>query len=183
MLRGMALMSLVPVLMLGIAFPIDAARRGDSAEGTSKRPESTISCEGVVEYTDVLFTTIEEHGDYSDFWINGDYDTIQQQDQGEIQNLVDDGRALLADLEVLEVPGVYQSGHRGIMLLFDNDVDTIEFLGVDAYTVPDFDQWDRGLALILEGEKLVANECPDETEEVGGFIFFSIETLEDALGQ
>lgn len=178
MIGGVALSGLASVLVLG--FMLQTAtppRTTDPHTG----PEPSVAeggCDTLVAYVDALFTTIEEHGTFSNFWVAPDYDGIQQMDQADIEAIVDDGRALLDDLDAMDVPAPYEPGHEGIQLVFGSDIDYVAFLGLDASTVPDLDQWERGIALILQGELTVAKACPDKMAEVGDFVFYDPADLE-----
>ena len=183
-MRGIALTSLATIVMLTLALqPATPTREEDPHAVPNESQTTTSGCAAIVEYTETLFATIDDHGEFSDFWLNGDYGTVQQQDRDDIRAIVEDGQALLEDLEELDVPEVYQRGNDGIIVLFGYDIGYITFLGIDASTVPDLETWDRGLALVLAGELGAANKCPDEIDEVGGYIFFPIDDLEDALDQ
>jgi hypothetical protein len=181
-MRAFAFSSLASILMLGLALQTATPPRHENPHAfPSTESETTVDCGGVVEYTETLFATISDHAEFSEYWRNGDYSTIQQQDPEDIQDIVDDGNALLEEMETMDVPETYKPGHAGIMELFGYDIGYITFMGIDASTVPNGETWDRGLALVLEGELGTSTACPDEIEEVGGFIFFPIDDLEDAL--
>ncbi|MGI8962968.1 MAG: hypothetical protein ACR2GI_00515 [Thermomicrobiales bacterium] len=182
MIGGVALSGLASILVLSFSLQTAPPPRTEDPHvvpGTTRQVEE---CEGVVEYADVLFTTFDEHETFGDFWSNGDYDGIQEQDPDDVQAIVDDGLAFLEELDAMEVPALYSSGHEGLTLLFDADLDYVTFLGIDGSTVPDIGQWDRGLALLLDGEITLADACPDEVEALGGYLFFPIDVIEDALG-
>jgi hypothetical protein len=182
-MRGIALSSLASIVMLSLALQTATPPHDEDPHAVPNESQTTDECAAIIEYTETLFATIDDHGVFSDFWLNGDFDTVQQQDRDDIRAIVEDGQALLEDLEKLDVPDVYQRGNDGIIVLFGYDIGYITFLGIDASTVPDLETWDRGLALVLAGELGAANKCPDEIEEVGGYIFFPIDELEDALEQ
>lgn len=183
MIGRVALSGLASILFLSISAQVATPPRAEGPHSFPAPTPAAEECGIVVGYAGELFATFDAHAVFSDFWINGDLDAIQEQDQEELQEIVDDGRALLEDLDALGVPGPYAPGHEGITLLFDSNVDYIEFLGIDSSTVPVIDQWDDSMTLILEGETQLAESCPDEVEELGGYLFFSIESIEDALEQ
>ena len=182
MIGGIALPGLASILVLSLALQTTTPPRTENPHADPETTEQTAGCDGVVEYADMLFTTFGAHELFADFWANGQTIAIQQEDRAVIQEIVDDGRALLDELDVMTVPELYSSGHEGVMLLFDSEVDYVSFLGIDATTVPDLDQWNRGLALLLDGEISLFDSCPDEVEELGGYLFFPIDVIEDALG-
>lgn len=175
-MTGLALM-----MLLGVVFQAATPPRGDDPHRMPSSSQETIGCDGIRDYTDDLLATLRKHDAFAAFWTNPDYDSIQQMDRDEVEAIIDDGNALLEDLGALAVPDVYQKGNEGIMLLIGSDVDYVTFLGVDASTVPDSDQATHGIALILEGELLAAKTCPDEVDEVGGYVFYRIDDLENAL--
>lgn len=178
MIGGIALSGLASAVVLGFMLQTGTPPRDEDPHADPKPVTATGTCEDLPEYVETLFTTIEEHETFADFWIAPDYDGIQQMDQDDIEALVDDGTTLLADLEAMDVPAPYGPGHEGILLIFDSDVDYVTFLGLDASTVPDLGQWERGMALLLQGELTIANACPDELGQVGNFVFYDPEMIE-----
>jgi hypothetical protein len=182
MFGGVALSGIVSLLLLSFVAQTATPPRTEDPHSLPTSTEQVAGCDGVVEYADVLFATLDEHQTFGNFWSSGDYDGIQAQDQADVQAIIDDGSAFLDELEAMDVPELYSSGHEGLSLLFDADLDYVIFLGIDGSTVPDIGQWDRGLALLLDGEITLFDTCPDEVEELGGYLFFPINVIEDALG-
>lgn len=178
MIGGVALSGLASALVLGFMLQTGTPPRTDDPHADPEAVNATGSCEDLATYVEALFTTIEEHEAFFDFWIAPDYDGIQQMDRADIEAIVDDGTALIADLDAMVVPAPYGPGHEGILLVFDADIDYVAFLGLDASTVPDLDQREQGFARILQGELTVANACPDELEEIGDYVFFDPVNLE-----
>lgn len=177
MIHGVGLSGLASILVLGFMLQTATPPR-DSEPHTNPDPSTSGGCEDVVAYVDDLFTTLEDHETFSDFWIAPDYDGIQQMDRADVEAIVDDGRALIEDMQGLTVPAAYAPGHEGLQLLFDADIDYVVFLGIDASTPPGFDQRDRAIARLLQGELAIVKTCPDEVAEVGDFIFYDPADLE-----
>lgn len=182
MIGGFALPGLASVLVLSFTLQTTTPPRTENPHDVPAPTEQTAGCDGVLEYADLLFTTFSAHEEFADFWSNGDPDALQLQDREVLQGIVDDGRTLLDELDVMETPELYALGHEGLMLLFDSEIEWVYFEGIDATAVPDFDQWNRGLALLLDGEIALLESCPDEVEELGGHLFFPIDVIEEALG-
>lgn len=181
-MRGIVMSGLATVVILSLTMQPATPSPDDGSGGFPKEPHTTTaSCDDLTRYTEDFYAILEDHSTYTDFWNSGDYDTIQQQDRADIQDIVDDGQAMLEDIEDLDVPEMYAPGQDGILMYFGSDVDYISFLGIDASVVPNFDEFDTSLAFILHGEILAAKTCPDEVEEAGGYIFLPIDDLEDAL--
>lgn len=180
MIGGAALAGLASALVLSVVLQTGTPTRPDDPHADpAPEVQATGTCDDLVDYVDTLFTTIADHETFDDFRRSGDYDGIQEMDRADIQDLVDDGTALVEDLREMEaIPASFGPGHQGIMLILQSDVDYISFLGLDAATVPDLDQWERGMALLLQGELATANACPDEVEEVGNYIFYDPEEIE-----
>jgi len=178
MIGGVALSGLASVLVLGFLLQTGTPPRTDDPHADPLPVEATGSCADLPAYVEALFTTIEDHDTFSDFWIAPDYDGIQQMDRTEVEEIVDDGTALLEDLRAMQVPAPYGPGHEGILLVFDSEVDYVSFLGIDTSTVPDLNQWERGMARILQGELATAKACPDELEAVGTYVFYDPRDLE-----
>lgn len=158
-------------------------------QGTVLRPEGNLhreqgrspGCEGLPDYVEGFNAVIDDHGEYFDFFINGDLDAVQSMDRDQLESLVTDGDELLDAMDELDVPGTYRIGHTGFRLLFSSIRDYVYFLGLDTSTVPNIFAYERGLQLIYEGELQAAAQCPDEVEEVGGYVHYDPATLGPAL--
>lgn len=158
-------------------------------QGTVPRPEGDLhheqgqspGCEGLADYVDAFNTTIDEHGEYFDFFVNGDLDGVSSMDPEELEALVTGGDEFLSAMDELDVPGTYRIGHTGFRLLFSSVRDYVYFLGLDTSTVPNVFAYDRGLQLIYEGELQAAAQCPAEVEEVGGYVHYDPATLGPTL--
>lgn len=177
MIHGIGLSGLVSVLVLSFMLQTATPPRNDEPH-TSPDPSTSEGCDNLVAYVDELFTTLDDHPAFGEFWVAPDYDGIQQMDRADVEEIVDDGRALIEDMEAMEVPEPYAAGHDGLTQLFAADIDYVEFLGIDASTVPNLDQRERALALVLRGELTIAKFCPDELAEVGDYVFFDPAGLE-----
>ena len=179
MIHGIGLSGLVSILVLSSTLqPATPPRTDDPHTDPDTSTSTSEGCEGVVDYVDELFATLDAHPAFGGFWVAPDYDGIQQMDRSDIEEIVDDGAALIEDLDAMSVPTPYAAGHDGLTQLFKADIDYVAFLGIDASTVPNFDQRERALALVLRGELTVAKACPEELSEVGDYVFYSPEDLE-----
>lgn len=174
MIQGFGLSGLAAVLVLGFMLQTGTPPRPEDPEaGTASQ-----GCDGLADYVETLFTTLDEHPTFIEFWVAPDYDGIQQMDRDEVQGIVDDGAALLAELDAMEVPESYAPGHEGLHLVLGSDLAFVTFLGVDSSVVPALDQWESGMARILQGELLTAKSCPEELAEVGDYVFYDPASLE-----
>lgn len=178
MIHGFGLSGLASVLVLGLMLQTATPPRTDDPHADPEPTTASGGCEALASYVETLFTTLDEHSTFADFWVTPDFDGIQQMDRADIETIVDDGMALIEDMEMMDVPGPYVTGHDGLALVFDADIDYVAFLGLDASTVPDLDQRERGLALILRGELTVAKACPDELADIGNYVFYDPSDLE-----
>ncbi len=178
MIHGFGLSGLASVLVLGLMLQTATPPRTADPHADPDLTTASGGCEDLVTYVETLFTTLDEHSTFADFWVTPDYDGIQQMDRAEVEAIVDDGRALIDDMDAMDVPEPYATGHDGLALLFDADIDYVAFLGLDASTVPDLDQTERGFALILRGELTVAKACPDELADIGDYVFYDPADLE-----
>jgi hypothetical protein len=180
MIRTIAVTSLAMMLSLGVFRQESTPVPDDGGKFGGGGASATVGCEGIADYQEALFGLLNDHDLFAEYWNNpSDTGELQAQDIDELQAVVDDGRALIEEMNALEVPETYAKGHEGITLLFDSELDVATFLGIDASDPIDYDQYDRGLALIFEGELLTTKACPDEMDEIGGYIFFTLESLED----
>lgn len=171
MIHGFGLSGLASILLLGVLLQTGTPPRADDPHADEVPTTATGTCEDLGDYVQTLFTTIEEHETFSDFWIAPDYDSIQQMDRAEVEAIVDDGETLLDDLAALTVPAAYGPGHDGIQIIFKADIDYVAFLGLDASSVPDLYARERGFARLLQGELMIAKACPEELAEIGDFVF------------
>lgn len=160
-----------------------------AVQGMDLRPQTDLhreqgqspGCDTLADYVDGFNAAIEDHGEYFEFFINGDLDAVPAMDAGELESLVADGDELLSAMDALDVPGTYRVGHAGFRLLFSSVRDYIYFLGLDTSTVPNVFAYDRGLELIYQGELQAAAQCPDQVEEVGGYVHYDPATLGPAI--
>ncbi len=173
MIHGIGLSGLASILVLGILLQSGAPPRTGDPHADPDASVASGGCEDLVAYVETLFETLDEHPTFGEFWFAPDYDGIQQMERSDVEAIVDDGRALIDDMEAMAVPEPYLPGHEGIQLIFGADVDYVVFLGIDASSPPTPDERDHAFARLLQGELTVANACPDELEEVGGYIFFN----------
>jgi len=154
-------------------------------QGTILRPQEdlhreqgqTPGCDGLANYVDAFNGTIADHGEYFDFFVSGDLDAVPSMEPEELESLVADGDEFLSAMDELDVPGTYRVGHGGFRLLFSSVRDYVYFLGLDTSTVPNIFAYDRGLQLIYEGELQAAAQCPDQVEDVGGYVHYDPATL------
>lgn len=177
MIQGMGLSGLASIVALGFLLQTATPPRTDNPH-VSQDQAATGGCDDLVAYVDDLFTTLEDHETFGDFWRTPDYDGIQQMDRADVEAIVEDGEALIEDMQGLTVPAAYAPGHEGLQLLFDADIDYVVFLGIDASTPPGFKQRDRAIARLLHGELAIVKTCPDEMAEVGNFVFYDPADLE-----
>jgi hypothetical protein len=182
MMRALAYTGMVSFMLLTVALQ-GTPPRTDDPHATPTEDDTVIGCEGIPDYRQALYGSLNDHETFSDYWVNGSRETsdIQQMDAADVEAIIDDGNALLDDLGAMDVPDAYGPAHEGILVLFEHQVRTLTFLTVDASDVPSQEEWERGLALILNGELRTANACPDEVDAAGGFIFFPPDDIEDVL--
>jgi hypothetical protein len=178
MIQGFGLSGMASVLVLGFLLQTGTPPRTNDPHADPEEGIASVGCDGLVTYVETLFTTLDEHSTFTDFWVAPDYDGIQQMDRDEVQAIVDDGTALLADLDAMEVPESYEPGHEGLHLILDSDLDFVTFLGLDSSIVPALDQWEGGMARILQGELMTAKACPEELAAVGAYVFYDPASLE-----
>jgi hypothetical protein len=182
MMRALAYTGMVSFMLFTFVLQ-GTPPRTDDPHAIPTQDDTVIGCEGIADYQQALYASLNDHEAFSDYWVNGPRETaeIQQMDTVEVEAIIDDGNALLDELRAMDVPNAYIPAHEGILVLFEHQVRTLTFLTVDASDVPSQEEWERGLALILNGELSTANACPDEIEEAGGFIFFPPDDIQDAL--
>lgn len=164
------------VLLAGSIAP--AAAQVQKGGGPSASPEATggePGCELIRSYTRELFTLIDNSGAFAEFfYTSDDWNDISPEFAADVR---EDGEDLLADVAELEVPGAYARGHEGIVMFFELQISVAHFYGIDTSNVPNLNLQDEAFALINEGELAVAEACPDEIDEVGGFILLEPEEL------
>ena len=139
------------------------------------------SCRLLLSYQEELHATLDGHGRFMAFWNTGRSADIQEMDGDELQEIIDDGRAMIEDLQALDPPAVYVDGHQGIIDRFDFEIDYVAFLGIDTSVAPSINRVDAALQLLYDGETLAAETCPEEVDDAGGFIFVDPADLKDSV--
>lgn len=164
------------VLLAGSIVPAAAQVRKGGGEAAS--PEATggdPGCELIQSYTRELYTLIDDSGAFADFFYTDDeWNEISPEFAADVQ---DDGELLLADMAEMDVPGAYTAAHEGIILFFELQIEVAYFYGVDTSVVPNLNQQDEAFAKINEGELAIAEACPAEIEDVGGYILLEPEEM------
>lgn len=173
-MRGVMLATLA-MLISGHVSLQESVLRPES-DPHSEQGESP-GCSGLPDYVDAFNAAINDHGDFFDFFVGGDLDTVQAMERSEIESLIEDGDGLLSDLEALDVPPTYRAGQAGFTLMFLTDRNYLNFLGLDTSAVPRIDGYDRGLQLVYDGELQAAAQCPKEVEQVGGYVEYDPASL------
>jgi hypothetical protein len=179
--------SLTAILALLVALGslTAGAQRPDHGGGRTTSPSETGTpvaafCSGVETYATDLEEMLEDDGVFLEFVFSDiEFDELPAEDAAAI---VEDGDSLIASLKTLDVPPPYLPAHEGIILFFQNMIDFTRFYTVDSSTVPDILGFDTAMSGIYEGEMALAEACPEEVDEMGGFLFISPATLEDEYG-
>jgi hypothetical protein len=181
--------SLTAILALLIALGslTAGAQRPDHSGGRTPLPGETgtpvaaLECREVESYAADLEDVLEDERVFLEFVFSDlEFDEVPVEDA---EAIIEDGDELIASLSALEVPSPYLPAHEGIILFFQNVIDFTHFYTVDSSTVPDILGFETAMAGIYEGEVALAEACPDEVEEMGGYLFISPATLEDEYGQ
>lgn len=135
-------------------------------------------CGELVPFVQGFNAVFEDHPTFTEFVFTGDVRAVQTLPSAEVDALLGDGQAMLDELAVLDVPPAYADGFTGVTLLFSVNRDFVNFLARDTSTVPEIFATDRAIAYIYHGEVEVAQKCPAEVEELGGYIFIDPANLE-----
>lgn len=146
-------------------------------------PESSTSCDGLLDHQEALFAVFADHGDFVDYWTSATARDARGMDIDEATSILEDGQALVAGLTDLDVPEVYAQANEGIVAYFQFQVDYLTFIVVDTSSPPDLDLAQQSLVLMYEGEIATADACPDEVDEAGGYIWVDPDDLADAVGE
>jgi hypothetical protein len=141
------------------------------------------SCRLLIPYREDLGATLDRHGRFMVFWNTGTDSDLRDMDDDEIQDIIDDGLAMIEDLESLDPPAVYADGHQGIIDRFGFEIDYIRFLGIDASIAPNINRVNASLQLLYDGETLAATTCPEEVDDAGGYIFVDPDDLADSVSR
>lgn len=152
-----------------------AAQRLDPHQTTGDRPQATAmatpvstGCELVEPYTNALYTAIDESDAFAEFFYSdSDFGDLTE---AEAEEVTEDGNAMIATLEDLDVPAPYADAHAGIITFLRVNIDMARFYGIDSSVVPDLNAYDVALDAIFQGEIALAERCPEEIDAVGGYI-------------
>lgn len=143
----------------------------DQSAATAVASPADAGCGLVVPYTHDLFAAIENSGAFADFFTSdagvGDISA------SEAETIIRDGEALIESLKDLNVPPAYADAHAGILTVLQFRVDTARFFGLDTSKVPDIAGQDRAFNQIEAGETALAQACPEQVEQVGGYILIN----------
>lgn len=152
-----------------------AAQRPDPHEKSGDRPQASPEatpvapgCDLVEPYTNKLYTAIDESDAFAEFFYSdADFGDITAL---EAEEITEDGNAMIASLEDLEVPSLYADAHAGIIALLRVNIDMARFFGIDSSLVPDLNAYDEAMRVIYQGEVALAEACPTEIDAIGGYI-------------
>jgi len=162
-----------------IAFSVLATAAGARPEGDPHYHEGRAPrCGDLVPFVQGFNAAFEAHPTFTEFVFTSDVRAVQSMPPDEVDTLLDDGQAMLDELAALDVPPAYADGYTGVTLLFSVNRDFVKFLARDTSTVPEIFATDRAIAYIYHGEVEVAQKCPAEVEELGGYIFIDPVNLE-----
>lgn len=166
------------VLALGV-MPAQA-QRPDPHGGGSTVEQSTATavatpagagCDLVVSYTHDLYTAIDNSGAFATYFTSDvDFGDVSA---SEAEAVIKDGDALIETLKGLDVPPVFAEAHEGILTFLQFTIDTARFYGLDTSVVPDIAGEDQAFDQIEAGELALAQACPDEIQQVGGYILLN----------
>lgn len=180
--------SLTAILALLIALGslTASAQRPDHGGGRSPvpgemgTPVAALGCADVETYAADLEDVLDDDGAFIDFVFSDlDFEQVPRDDAEEI---ITHGEEIVATLEAMDVMPEYEPAHEGIILFFQNMIDFTRFYAFDSSSVPDILGFEKAMAGIYEGETALAEACPDEVDDLGGYIFIDPATLEDEYG-
>lgn len=178
MLPGM----MTVVLVLGLVAPV-GAQRPDPHSGAVPSPQATpavTDCSLVEPYATGVFAAFDRYDDFYAFL--GNYEiTYGDLTAAEAEAIIEEGNALVADLEALDPPQAYQPAHDGLITMLQFNIDLARFYGLDTSRVPDISAEDQAWIDIDAGERALAEACTDEVEELGGYVVFEPLPLEDEI--
>ena len=151
-----------------------------SPEATPIAGDATFVCGDIETYTETLTDVLESPGPFMEF-VFSDI-AFEELSASEAEEIIEDGDLLIAELGEIEVPAPYQPGHDGIVAFLQTIIDYARFYAIDSSQVPDILAYDRAMTGIYRGEVALAEACPDEIDDLGGYVFFDPATLEDEYG-
>lgn len=179
-------LSAILALLIALGSLTAGAQRPDHGGGRSPVPDESgtpvaaLGCSGVESYAADLEDVLDDDGAFIEFVFSDvDFEEVPADDAGAI---IENGEEIVAGLTALDVPPPYLPAHEGIIGFFQNMIDFTRFYAVDSSAVPDILGFETAMAGIYDGEVALADACPDEVDEVGGFLFISPATLEDEYG-
>lgn len=166
------LLILILATMLAAGSVVSAtAQVPKGSQRDAATPEVTTGdpgCELIDGYVRSLFTIIDDSGAFADFFFSdAEWGDVSAEFAGDVRA---DGDEMLADLRALDVPGAYAEGHEGILAFFELQIEFAHFYGIDTSVVPDLNAQTDAFTGIDAGEIAIAEACPDEIDEVGGYI-------------
>lgn len=172
------------VLALG-AVSASAQRPGHGgsvspSEGGTPVASETFGCGDLDIYMGDLEGILDSPGPFMEF-VFSDLG-FEELSAREARQIIEDGEAVVSELGEMEVPAPYQPGHDGIVGFLQVIIDYARFYALDSSQVPDILAYDHAMMGIYEGEVAIAEACPDEVEDIGGFVFFDPATLEEEYG-
>jgi hypothetical protein len=160
--------------------PHRGATGGGTAVSTPVQTEDA-GCDLVVDYYRDLNRALIRADDFFEF-LADDSVAIEDLTAQDAERIIESGDALVEDLEGLDVPGAYAEGNAGIVALMQFNLDIVNFYTIDSSDVPNINAFDDAMLQIYEGEVALVDACPDEVDEIGGYVMYDPAELEDDLG-
>ncbi len=150
--------------------------------GEFQLPDHSASCGELLAYQEDLFSVFDDHDEFVEYWNTTSSRDARNLSVDDATGIVEDGEALVADLDGMDVPVVYAVAAEGITSYFQFEVDYLTFIAIDTSAAPDVGQSRDSLVQMYEGEIATADACPDEVDEAGGYIWADPDTLADIVG-
>jgi hypothetical protein len=154
---------------------------GEGGQASTPVDAGSPGCDLVIDYYRDLNRALFRADDFFDFLADesADFEDLTAQDA---ERILESGGALIADLQDLQVPGAYAEGNEGIIALMQFNLDILSFYALDSSNVPNVNAFDDAMLQIYEGEIALVDACPDEVDEIGGYVMYDPAELEQDLG-
>lgn len=162
------------VFILALVLAGSAAAQDSGTPGAGTQGSATavaVDCSTAGPYAQSVVTAFNGAGPLIDFMSDADatWGTMSDEDANAA---IAAGDALLAELSSIEPPAIYAQAHEGIITVVRFNVGLVRFYTFDSSLVPDIAQMEMAWKRIDAGEYAIADACPQEVAQRGGYLVF-----------
>jgi hypothetical protein len=136
-------------------------------------------CADLFAYRNDVYGLFGNYPTFTEWWANSESPAIDAMQPDLAEVVVSEGRDFVEAFDALDVPPAYAEGNDGWVGLYAFFNDLITWVVLGDGDEPDTDDLQEAVDNIAAGESNAAAVCPDEIEDLDGFVLYASDALED----